>query len=211
MFLCCGLQVSILLFSEGKIYQNNYYQLLKYFYFHRIIEICKGNMRHAQPAEWVGFLLPLAMYLFSGQSLWWTLVIWNYIILIGSTHFFFVGLHAAHHHPDIFHDGDTPRHTTDYDWGLSQLDAVMERKEITGSHFLVLTNFGDHALHHLFPTLDHGYLEHLYPVFEEVLEKFDANVRYVSQLDTVVGGFQQISRVKPNENAPDLKKYKRKN
>lgn len=44
----------------------------------------------------------------------------------------------------------------------------MERKEITGSPFLVLTNFGDHCLHHMFPTLDHSTLEHLYPTFKKV-------------------------------------------
>lgn len=60
------------------------------------------------------------------------------------------------------------RSKEDYDWGISQLDAVMERKEISGSLFLVLTNFGDHALHHMFPTLDHSTLEHLYPVFKKV-------------------------------------------
>nr|CAI5858622.1 unnamed protein product [Callosobruchus analis] len=94
---------------------------------------------------------------------------------------------------------------------MSQLDAVMDRKEINGSHFLVLTNFGDHCLHHLFPTLDHGVLEHLYPVFNKVLEQFDVDLRIVSQVDTIVGGFQQLMRVQPNPNPPDLKKYSKKN
>lgn len=64
------------------------------------------------------------------------------------------------------------RSTDDYDWGISQLDAVMDRKEVTGSHFLVLTNFGDHALHHMFPTLDHAVLDMLYPVFKKVSDSF---------------------------------------
>lgn len=81
----------------------------------------------------------------------------------------------------------------------------MERKEVTGSHFMVLTNFGDHCLHHMFPTLDHGTLEHLYPIFNEVLDKFDANLRMISQWDAIVGGFQQLVRVEPNPNPPDLK------
>lgn len=98
-----------------------------------------------------------------------------------------------------------------YDWGLSQLDAVMDRKEISGSHFLVLTNFGDHCLHHLFPTIDHGTLELLYPTFEEVMNKFDINLRMVSQWDTIKGGFQQLARVTPNSSPPDLKKYSEKN
>ncbi|CAH0564509.1 unnamed protein product [Brassicogethes aeneus] len=174
----------------------------------RILEIKKGNMRHAQPTEWLGFLLPLVMFLISGQSLWWSFIMWNYILLCGSTHFFLVGLHAAHHHPDIFHDGDEPRSKDDLDWGLSQLDTVMDRKEINGSHFLVLTNFGDHALHHLFPTLDHGTLEHLYPIFEDVLERFNerTSFRCVSQVDTFTGSYQQISRISPNKNPPNLKK-----
>lgn len=103
------------------------------------------------------------------------------------------------------------RDLSNYDWGFSQLDSVMDRKEISGSHFLVLTNFGDHCLHHLFPTLDHGLLEHLYPVFEKVMEKYDVNLRMVSQLDTIKGGFQQLMRVTPNDSPPDLKKYVKKN
>nr|CAH7759282.1 unnamed protein product [Callosobruchus chinensis] len=87
----------------------------------------------------------------------------------------------------------------------------MDRKEISGSHFLVLTNFGDHCLHHMFPTLDHGVLEHLYPVFNQVMEQFDVDLRVVSQLDTIVGGFQQLMRVQPNPSPPDLKKYSKKN
>ena len=83
----------------------------------------------------------------------------------------------------------------------------MDRKEITGSHFLVLTNFGDHCLHHLFPTLDHGTLEHLYPVFRKVMEQFNTDLRMVSQLDTICGGFQQLVKVKPTSISPEFKKF----
>ncbi|XP_030751762.1 cytochrome b5-related protein-like isoform X2 [Sitophilus oryzae] len=106
-----------------------------------------------------------------------------------------------------FHRALLTRSAEDYDWGFSQLDAIMDRKEITGSHFLVLTNFGDHALHHMFPTLDHGTLELLYPVFHRVMKEFDTNLRMVSQLDTIYGGFQQLVKVKPSDSVPDLKKY----
>lgn len=102
------------------------------------------------------------------------------------------------------------RDVNDYDWGLSQLDTVMDRKEISGSHFLVLTNFGDHCLHHLFPTLDHGVLEHLYPTFNEIIEKYEIGFRMASQWDAIKGGFQQLVRTTPNSNPPDLKKYRKK-
>ncbi|KAF7280591.1 cytochrome b5-related protein-like [Rhynchophorus ferrugineus] len=176
-------------------------------YITRVLEYISGR-GYMGKGDLIPFIVPLAMYIFGGQALVSTLIMWTFIVCVGSTHFFFVGLHAAHHHPDIFHDGDTPRSESDYDWGLSQMDAVMDRKEITGSHFLVLTNFGDHALHHLFPTLDHGTLELLYPTFEKVMTQFDTNLRMVSQLDTIYGGFQQLVRVQPSTCAPDLKKYK---
>uniref|UniRef100_V5GUG9 Cytochrome b5-related protein n=1 Tax=Anoplophora glabripennis TaxID=217634 RepID=V5GUG9_ANOGL len=169
---------------------------------------CKG--KNLRITDLSSFLLPLAMYLFGGRSFLDAFWMWNYVLVVGALHFGFVGLHAAHHHPDIFHDGDVPRSTTDYDWGISQLDAVMDRKEISGSHFLVLTNFGDHCLHHMFPTLDHGTLDYLYPVFKKVLNDFDLDLRMVSQWDTITGGFQQLVKVEPNTAPPDLKKYKKK-
>ncbi|GBP98303.1 Cytochrome b5-related protein [Eumeta japonica] len=58
-----------------------------------------------------------------------------------------------HHTPAIYHDGDAQR--KDRDWGLYQLDTVIDRSDIKKSQFMVLTHYGDHALHHLFPTLDH--------------------------------------------------------
>ncbi|CAG9857271.1 unnamed protein product [Phyllotreta striolata] len=175
----------------------------------RILFAKKCNFTNFGLSDLIPLLLPTVMCLFRGEntSIIDVFLMWNFIILVGSTYLGFVGLHAAHHHPDIFHDGDVPRSSTNYDWGLSQLDAVMDRKEITGSHFLVLTNFGDHALHHLFPTLDHGLLELLYPTFKRVLRQFDVDVRCVSQWDTIKGGFQQLVKVNPNSSAPDLKKY----
>lgn len=91
-----------------------------------------------------------------------------------------------------------------YDWGVSQLDAVADRIEIKGSHFLVLTSFGDHCLHHLFPTIDHGILDLLYPVFDEVMEKFDVNLRMFTCWKIYKGGFQQLARVSPNNFPPVL-------
>lgn len=98
------------------------------------------------------------------------------------------------------------RDLSNYDWGVGQLDAVMDRNEIKGSHFLVLTSFGDHCLHHFFPTLDHGMLNLLYPTFDQLLKRFDVNLRMVSQWEIFKGGFQQLKRVTPNNSPPDLKK-----
>lgn len=91
------------------------------------------------------------------------------------------------------------------DWGISQLDAVIDRHEITGSHFLVLTNFGDHGLHHLFPTIDHGKLNYLYPTFKQVCAKFGVELRMASQLDMMKGTFKQLANTTPNPLPPGHK------
>lgn len=56
--------------------------------------------------EVLEFSLPLFLYLFSGQDLWSVIISWNIIIISASFTFGLVGLTAAHHHPDIYHDGD---------------------------------------------------------------------------------------------------------
>ncbi|CAG9854815.1 unnamed protein product [Phyllotreta striolata] len=167
------------------------------------------NYKTIKPISLSGLLLPICMYIFGTQSLFHTLLLWEVILSVGSFVFTAIGLNAAHHHPDVFHDGDTPRSLESYDWGLNQLDAVMDRTDITGSDFLVLTSFGDHALHHLFPTLDHSLLKHLYPTLEMVTKQFDVHLRMTSQWGAILGGFQQLMKIKPNPFPPDLnnKKY----
>ncbi|KAF5293585.1 hypothetical protein FQA39_LY03070 [Lamprigera yunnana] len=171
--------------------------LFAFSYIKRVAEICCRK----QPLgviDTIPFLLPFSMFVFSGASLTKVLAMWVVIICVGSFVFGVIGFNAAHHHPDIFHEGDAPRANEEIDWGLFQLDAVADRYEITGSTFLVLTNFGDHALHHLFPTLDHSTLKYLYPVFKSTMEQFKVELRMKSQLEMVVGQFQQLSRETPN-------------
>ncbi|EFA08577.1 cytochrome b5-related protein [Tribolium castaneum] len=155
-----------------------------------------------KPFEMVIFLpfsVLAAMVVLSGEIIF-PLVMFSCIQLTGSLHFGAVGLNAAHHHPEIFHDGDTPR--KEKDWGIYQMDAVMDRKDITGSHFLVLTNFGDHALHHLFPTIDHGLLDYLYPTFLKTCADFGIEWRLSSQIELVKGQIRQLVKIKPNEEPP---------
>lgn len=91
----------------------------------------------------------------------------------------------------------------------------MERRELRGNAFLALTNFGDHSLHHLFPTLDHGLLGQLYDILFETLAEFEAEIQCYSWFETIKGQFLQLSRVKsmtlnPQERyALKLGKYKK--
>ncbi|KAF2360549.1 Fatty acid desaturase domain [Trinorchestia longiramus] len=125
-----------------------------------------------------------------------------YLTMTCTASFFFawVGLIAAHHHPDIYHAYDTFRSSPD--WGLCQLDAVRDKVEATGSLFLVAISFGDHTLHHLFPTVDHSKLPHLYPAFLEVCKKFDVNFSFMTQKNLMWGMYTQLCSSHPNPNPP---------
>lgn len=83
------------------------------------------------------------------------------------------------------------------DWGMHELEAVMDRPEINNNHFKVMTFFGHHALHHLFPTIDHAALEYLYPVFLENCQKFRANFRLMPQLDLFIGQLKMTQKKDP--------------
>ncbi|XP_044252380.1 cytochrome b5-related protein-like [Tribolium madens] len=152
-----------------------------------------------EPIIFLPFSVMVAMVVFSGELISPFLMFW-WIQITGSLHFGAVGVNAAHHHPDIFHDGDIPR--PEKDWGIYQMDAVMDRKDITGSHFLVLTNFGDHALHHLFPTIDHGLLDYLYPTFLKTCADFGLEWKLSSQIELVKGQMRQLVKTKPNGEPP---------
>ncbi|KAJ9587921.1 hypothetical protein L9F63_018647, partial [Diploptera punctata] len=148
-------------------------------------------------------VLPVLMMMYSGAGLHVVFSMWMWIILVSSFVFGFIGLNAAHHHPDIFHDGDTPRE--DRDWGLGQLDAVRDRPEINSSLFLTLVTFGDHTLHHLFPTVDHSHLHLLHPSFEETCKEFGIVHQPCSVVELITGQFRQLANNSPNPNAPGTK------
>ena len=78
------------------------------------------------------------------------------------------------------------------------MDTIIDRQELRGNALLTLANFGDHALHHLFPTLDHGILSELYDVFFETLLQFEAEcLCYPWFFETIKGQFQQLTRTEP--------------
>ena len=66
---------------------------------------------------------------------------------------------TTHHGPQLYHAGDELRH--DRDWGLHMLDTTrdMDKSEEQYGAMakpLVYTTFGNHLLHHMFPTVDHS-------------------------------------------------------
>ncbi|XP_063222477.1 cytochrome b5-related protein-like [Bacillus rossius redtenbacheri] len=159
-----------------------------------------GHLKYPQKRDFIPLVIPACMYVFGGSSLVDTVLMWLWIVMIGSFLFASIGYNAGHHHPDIFHDGDAPR--VDRDWGLGQLDAVRDRKWVSSNLLLVLTNFGNHALHHMFPTVDHDKLYALKGVFQQTCREFGEDFQLAGVWECIQGQFLQLARVKPHARAP---------
>lgn len=152
----------------------------------------------------IGLSIPILMVLTADVSILTVLVRWLLIVSVSSFMFHLIGLNAAHHDPKIHHEGDA--HREDRDWGLFQMDTIIDRRDLKGSHFLVLTHFGDHILHHLFPTMDHGVLKQLYPILYETMEEFGGVARDQSFLSHLIGQNSQLNRIETNTVPPGGKK-----
>lgn len=84
------------------------------------------------------------------------------------------------------------------DWGLHQMNTCAERNEPADNLSLSLVTFGDHTLHHLFPTLDHSLLPPLQKIFEDTCKEFDLDLTPQSYTSVMCGQFKQLVRISPN-------------
>lgn len=100
---------------------------------------------------------------------------------------------TTHHHPELYHAGDAPR--SDTDWGLTQLDTVRDLKK--DNMLVILTTFGHHLLHHLFPAVDHSRLAALYPALDETLAEEGEVYRFTGAANMVLGMHKQLARTEP--------------
>ncbi|XP_046453473.1 cytochrome b5-related protein-like [Daphnia pulex] len=166
----------------------------------RIITIAIGQQR-LRPEN----LLPLAELIFLcllGCPFVQAVKLWLVVHGVSSYMFGVVGIIAAHHHPDMYHPGDGPFQYGN-DWGLGQLDAVRDRRDVEGVLLAELTMYGNHILHHLFPTLDHGMLDLIRPVFKQTCLDFKLPAEWAqstspyNQWDLFWGVFQQLARTQP--------------
>lgn len=182
--------------------RNLYANISKKSEFFRIIY----SLRHTNVMYWhdvICLSIPLSIYLSSGWPVLMCIRQWLFITAIASLAFCIIGLNAAHHDPKIYHEGDANRE--DRDWGLFQVDTIIDRGDLKNSQFLILKHFGDHILHHLFPTLDHGILPQLYPLLHETLAEFKGEYRECNHLEHLLGQHLQLLRTKPNLMPPGLK------
>lgn len=91
----------------------------------------------------------------------------------------------------------------DRDFGLGQIDAVRDHIELAHNLFIVLVTFGEHSLHHLFPTVDHTNLHHLYPVFHETCKEFGVKYKPLRFSQLLKGQYQRLASIEPNPVPPE--------
>jgi fatty acid desaturase len=135
------------------------------------------------------------MYLISGASFFVVWKIWIVTVYVASLIYGFNAFNAGHHGTTIFHDGDE---LTSLDFGFVQLASIIDRKESKKSHFLILTSFGNHILHHLFPALDHALLPQLEQDLIETCKEFKIELREMNMWELIVGQFQQLAKTEAN-------------
>ncbi|KAK7067347.1 hypothetical protein SK128_010311 [Halocaridina rubra] len=149
------------------------------------------------PVLELAVMLALVPSPITGMSLW--------MVIHSICSLWMVSIHLAgtHHYPDNYHEGDAPREEPD--WGLCQLDAVRDKVGYVGNIFMVATHFGNHGLHHLFPTVDHSRLDQLYPVFFETCQEFGMTYDLLTHWQTLHGKYVQLAKTTPNPHPPGSK------
>lgn len=148
--------------------------------------------------ELVPLSLPLAMILlgnpsFTFANMFDVFVVWTQIIMAGSLCFNVHASVSSHHAPSRLHEGDEFK---SLDFGIYQIGAVFDRHESNSNLFMTLAHFGQHSLHHMFPSLDHTLLPQLQEVFDKTCCDFEVEMKKVSFLYGFVGHFQQLARTK---------------
>lgn len=145
----------------------------------------------------IPLIIPVTIFCFSEETLGQCLKHWFWILTSGSVWFGFITVNAAHHPLGAFHEGDPMRE--DLDFGKFQLDSVVERDGLKKSLFLVLTHFGDHGMHHLFPTLDHAILPQLEDIFVKTCKEFNVVPERNDWSELIKEQHLQLARTKPKE------------
>ncbi|XP_061510894.1 cytochrome b5-related protein isoform X1 [Anopheles gambiae] len=171
-------------------------------YLKRLMDSFSQGKNRFHLDDLIPFLLPAFMYATNPERIGVIFQLWLFVVLMASFFFGLIGLSAGHHHPKALHSGDL--FPNDMDFGLYQMATIVERRGVEGSLLKVLTTFGDHYLHHLFPTLDHAILPQLNDVFLATCEEFGAGKRLSSWFSQYIAQNLQLARVQPKQYQPEM-------
>ncbi|CAG9798365.1 unnamed protein product [Chironomus riparius] len=144
----------------------------------------------------IPFTMPLLMYTFGSVGIIETVIRWLTIIFVSSVIHGTISVNGGHHHNKVFHDGDELK---SLDFGVYQLAATFDRFEFQKNSFAVLTTFGQHIGHHMFPTLDHALLPQLNDIIYDTCKEFEADLVMYPWYKLFIGQFIQLTRTDINK------------
>lgn len=148
-------------------------------------------------------LLPIAELIviwMTNGNLMISIKLWAIIHMLSSMWLTMLPQIGTHRHPELYHAGDSPSEATiknGLDWGVHQLDTGFDVTGKSDSFIMKMTTFGDHRLHHLFPTVDQSKLYHLYPVVEETCKQFQVPFETKSAWNMLLGHFSVMWKTTP--------------
>ncbi|XP_070507650.1 cytochrome b5-related protein-like [Chironomus tepperi] len=150
----------------------------------------------------IGCAVPLLMLLigksaaFTSQNVFEVFIAWNMIIVVASIVFSVIGLNAGHHGTEITHEGDEFK---SLDFAIHQMAATIDRLEANSNLFMILTHYGEHILHHFFPSLDHAILYHFRDELIETCTEFKEELRQITLFEATIEQYKQQARTKTFE------------
>lgn len=92
------------------------------------------------------------------------------------------------------------------DWGIYCLDTVVDNSALSGNHLAALTHFGNHVIHHLVPTIDHGVISQFYPILFETVIEFETAFAEYPWYALIIGQLKQLARNRPTTDDPMKRK-----
>lgn len=95
------------------------------------------------------------------------------------------------------------------DWGIYCLDTVIENSDVRQNHLASLTHFGNHLMHHLVPTIDHGVAAQLYPTLFETMAEFETEFEEYPWSVLIYGQLEQLAKDTPSTEDPTMRKKMR--
>lgn len=95
------------------------------------------------------------------------------------------------------------------DWGIYCLDTVVDNSTISHNHLASLTHFGNHVMHHLVPTIDHGIVSELYPILFETMVDFETVFEEYPWFVHISGQLKQLAKNTPSTENPNIRKKMR--
>lgn len=95
------------------------------------------------------------------------------------------------------------------DWGIYTLDTVVDNSAVSHNHLASLTHFGNHILHHLLPTIDHGIAQEFHSILFETMADFETDFEEYTWLFHITGQLKQMARNTPSTDNPIERKKKR--